>query len=192
MDVLTAIEKRREITRFKPEPVPPEALDKLIRALHLAPSGNNLPSREFVIVENREMLLALAETPPYMRWLRETAGAAVIFAAPEVSKYWLQDATIAGAFLWLAATSLGLGAAVGGGLPFRRRRGIPQAGRPCATHAGHSRIVPGRRHPRLRLARRGSGPEGADPQGAGVPPGKVRGAPVKTIGLLGREEKVQR
>jgi len=113
MDVLTAIEKRREITRFKPEPVPPEALDKLIRALHLAPSGNNLPSREFVIVENREMLLALAETPPYMRWLRETAGAAVIFAAPEVSKYWLQDATIAGAFLWLAATSLGLGAAWG-------------------------------------------------------------------------------
>jgi nitroreductase len=113
MDVLTAIEKRREITRFKPDPVPREVLDQLLRALHLAPSGNNLPSREFVIVENRETLQTLAQTTPYMKWLEEAAGAAVIFAAPEVSKYWLQDATIAGAFLWLAATSLGLGAAWG-------------------------------------------------------------------------------
>lgn len=113
MDVLSAIAQRREITRFRPDPVPREVLDQLARALYLAPSGNNLPSREFILVEGKETLRVLASVTPYMRWLEEAAGAAVIIADPQVSKYWLQDASIAGGFLWLAAVSLGLGAAWG-------------------------------------------------------------------------------
>lgn len=37
----------------------------------------------------------------------------MITGHPQESKYWLQDASIAGGFLWLTATSLGLGAAWG-------------------------------------------------------------------------------
>jgi nitroreductase len=113
MDVLAAIEKRREITAFKPDPIPRDVLDKLSRALYLSPSGNNLPSREFIIVTERETLRALTPTTPYMKWLEEAAGAVVIIADPALSKYWLQDASIAGGFLWLTAVSLGLGAAWG-------------------------------------------------------------------------------
>jgi nitroreductase len=113
MDVLAAIEKRREITRFKPEPIPKDILDKLSRALYLAPSGNNLPSREFIIVTEKEMLRKLTPTTPYMQWLEQAAGAVVIIADPALSKYWLQDASIAGGFVWLTAVSFGLGAAWG-------------------------------------------------------------------------------
>ena len=113
MDVLEAIRRRREITSFAPVEIPAEALERLEEALYLAPAGNNLPSREFVIVQDRSTLKALAQTTPYMKWMERAAAGVVVIADPALSKYWLQDASIAGAFLWLAAESLGLGAAWG-------------------------------------------------------------------------------
>lgn len=113
MDVLSAIEQRREITKFKDTPISPEVMEKLIRSLYLAPSGNNLPSREFVVITNREMLQSLSTTSPYMKWLEKAASGIVITGNPSLSKYWLQDASIAGSFLWLASVSYGLGAAWG-------------------------------------------------------------------------------
>lgn len=113
MKVIEAIERRREITRFRPEPIPEETIQTLLHALHLAPAGNNSISREFVIVRDRSRLDALSNTTPYMAWLREAALGVVIVADPKVSKYWLQDATLAGGFLWLAAVEQGLGMAWG-------------------------------------------------------------------------------
>lgn len=112
-DVMSAIEERREITKFKPDPIPRDVLDTLIRSLYLSPSGNNLPSREYIVVENKEMLRALTSTTPYMPWLADAAAGVAIVANPGESKYWLQDASIASGFVWLAAVSLGLGAAWG-------------------------------------------------------------------------------
>jgi len=110
---MSSIEKRREITQYKDVPIPDEVLEQLIRALYLSPSGNNVPSREFVLVRDRLMLQQLSPTTPYMKWLAQADAGVVITGNPAVSKYWLQDASIAGSFLWLAATSLGLGAAWG-------------------------------------------------------------------------------
>ncbi|MEF2968131.1 nitroreductase family protein [Paenibacillus sp. M1] len=113
MDVLSAIEARREITEFKDAPIPEGELEKLITALYKAPAGNNLPSREFILVTDRPLLSQLSKTTPYVRWLEGAAAGIVIVGNEELSKYWLQDASIAGGFLWLTATSLGLGAAWG-------------------------------------------------------------------------------
>lgn len=113
MKVIEAIERRREITRFRPELIPEETLQTLLHALHLSPAGNNAVSREFVIVRERSRLDALASTTQYMVWLREAALGVVIVADQQVSKYWLQDATLAGGFLWLAAVEQGLGMAWG-------------------------------------------------------------------------------
>jgi nitroreductase len=113
MDVITAIEKRREITKFSNDPIPNITLDELIHALHLSPSGNNLPSREFILITNKQMLLQLSTTTPYMKWLEHAAAGIAIIGNDKLSKYWLQDASIAGGYLWLAATSLNLGAAWG-------------------------------------------------------------------------------
>lgn len=113
MDIMSAIEKRREITKFTNEEIPGQVLDQLIQSLYLAPSGNNLPSREFILVEDKGLLNKLSTTTPYMKWLSEAAAGIVITGNQEMSKYWLQDASIAGAFLWLSAVSHGLGAAWG-------------------------------------------------------------------------------
>lgn len=113
MDVLTAIEKRREMTQFAPDPIPDGKLDLIIRALYLSPAGNNLPSREFIVVKDRGMLRELSGTTPYMPWLGQASAGVVVIANPAVSKYWLQDASIAAGYGWLTAVSLGLGAAWG-------------------------------------------------------------------------------
>lgn len=113
MDVLQAIQLRREITRFKPDPIPSEVLEQLTQAMYYSPTGNNLPSREFILVTDPAMLAQLTPATPYMKWLEQSAAAYVILGHPGESKYWLQDATLAGGYLWLAAVSLGLGAAWG-------------------------------------------------------------------------------
>lgn len=113
MNVNEAIVKRREITRFQERTIPENLLQQLIQALYLAPSGNNIASREFIVVKDRSMLQRLSETTPYMKWAADAAVGFVIIGNPSASKYWLQDASIAGGYLWLSAVSLGLGAAWG-------------------------------------------------------------------------------
>lgn len=113
MKVIEAIERRRETGRFQSKALPEETVQLLAHVLQLAPTGNNALSREFILVRDSTRLQTLAETTPYMAWLREAALGVVIVANPMVSKYWLQDATLAGGFLWLAAVEQGLGMAWG-------------------------------------------------------------------------------
>ncbi|WP_347834579.1 nitroreductase family protein [Gracilibacillus sp. JCM 18860] len=48
MDVLEAIKKRREITKFEDRSIEKEVLEKVIDATYYAPSGNNLPPQKIL------------------------------------------------------------------------------------------------------------------------------------------------
>lgn len=113
MDVITAVRTRREITQFEPTPISREHVRTLMEVGYLSVTGNGLPSRELIWVETRETLQTLSTATPFMPWLAQAAAGIAIVGNPKESKYWLQDATIATSNLWLAATSLGLGAAWG-------------------------------------------------------------------------------
>jgi nitroreductase len=113
MDVFKAIQGRREITKFESKPIPEAILEKVVDAGLFAPTGNNLPSKNMIVVEDRDMLNKLAETTPYMKWLKEAQAGIVVTGKPDVSKYWLQDASFACAFIWLEAVDVGLGSAFG-------------------------------------------------------------------------------
>ncbi|NLI68046.1 MAG: nitroreductase [Bacilli bacterium] len=113
MDVFEAIKKRREITKYEERPIPNDVLERVVDAGYFAPTGNNLPSKNLIVIKNRETLDRLAETTPYMKWLKEAQAAIAVTANPEVSKYWLQDASIACAFIWLQCVEEGLGSAFG-------------------------------------------------------------------------------
>src|SRR5699024_12758709 len=99
MDVFEAIKSRREITKYKNEPIPEDVLKKVVDAGYYAPSGNNLPSKNLIIVHKKETLKALGETTPYMKWLDGAQAAIVVTGVTEESKYWLQDASIACGFI---------------------------------------------------------------------------------------------
>jgi nitroreductase len=113
MDVIKAIKERREITSFKENKIPQETLDEILDAGYLSPTGNNLPSRELILVTKRELLNTLEKTTPFMPWLKEAASAIVITGRPSISKYWIQDASITSGFIWLRATELGIGVGFG-------------------------------------------------------------------------------
>ncbi|MFC3038741.1 nitroreductase family protein [Virgibacillus xinjiangensis] len=113
MDVFQAIKDRREITKYKEDPVPADVLEQIADAGYYAPTGNNLPSKNLIVVTDRETLDQLADTTPYMKWMKQAQAAIVVTGKPDVSKYWLQDASFACAFIWLEATENDLGSAFG-------------------------------------------------------------------------------
>ncbi|SDZ38732.1 Nitroreductase [Evansella caseinilytica] len=113
MNVSQAINERREITSFTKEPLTKDTLEEILEAGYLAPTGNNLPSRDFILILTRSTLNDLEKTTPFMPWLKEATAAIVITGRPEISKYWLQDASISGAFIWLRATELLVGVGFG-------------------------------------------------------------------------------
>lgn len=113
MDVYTAVKNRREITRFASTPIPREHLRQLMEIGYLSVTGNNLPSRELILIEDQETLEQLSHATPFMPWLAQAQAGIAIIGNPQESKYWLQDATIATSNIWLGAVSLGIGAAWG-------------------------------------------------------------------------------
>src|SRR5690625_3470764 len=113
MDVFEAIGKRREITSYQDKVIPESDLEKILDAGFFAPAGNNLPSRDLVLVTKRDKLERLSTATPFMPWLKEAKAGIAVTGRPDVSKYWLQDASIACGFMWLEAVELGLGAAFG-------------------------------------------------------------------------------
>ncbi len=71
-----AIHSLRQITRYRPDPVPREAIDQIIVAATMAPSGGNRQPWEFIAITERELVAqvgglyreawmeALGATPP--------------------------------------------------------------------------------------------------------------------------------
>ena len=113
MDVMEAIEKRREITSYDDRLIPKDVLENILNAGYLAPAGNNLLSRELILVTKRETLDQLSIATPFVPWLKEAKAAIVVTGRPDISKYWVQDGSIASGFIWLAAVEHQLGAAFG-------------------------------------------------------------------------------
>jgi nitroreductase len=56
-----AIEKRRSIRKFKPDPIPEERILALLDSARLAPSGSNSQPWRFKVVRDRETRLQLAQ-----------------------------------------------------------------------------------------------------------------------------------
>lgn len=54
MDVAEAIQKRRSIRRFKPDPVPDDLIQQLLESARLAPSGSNTQPWRFIVIKNAE------------------------------------------------------------------------------------------------------------------------------------------
>lgn len=103
---------RRSIRKFTNQPVEPEKIDKLLRAAMQAPSAANQQAWEFIVVQDKEKLVEVAETSPYAK---PVAGSAVTFvlmadeSKMKVPTGWEQDMGAAAENMLLEAVHLGLG-----------------------------------------------------------------------------------
>jgi len=71
--VMRSIETLRSVRSFKPDSIPKETLDRILRAASMAASGSNTQPWEFVVVQDRDVKARLKE-PMLKKWLARIGG----------------------------------------------------------------------------------------------------------------------
>lgn len=108
--MITVLRTRRSIRMYSQKPVGRKTVAVLIETLLRAPSSRNNKPWEFIVVDNREMLVQLAGAKESgSGFLRGAALGIVICADPEKSDVWIEDCSIAAILVQTVAHSLGLG-----------------------------------------------------------------------------------
>ncbi len=104
------LQKRRSIRQFLPHAIEQEKIDSLLEAVLRSPSSRSLNPWEFIVVDDKETIAALAKAKPHgAAFLKNAPLAIVICADPEKCDVWVEDCSIAAILLHLAAEDLKLG-----------------------------------------------------------------------------------
>ncbi len=107
---LELLQKRRSIRQFDARPVEREKIDSLVESVLRSPSSRSLNPWEFIVVEDRSTIEALAGAKTHgSSFMKNAPLAIVVCADPKKCDVWVEDASIASILLHLAATDLGLG-----------------------------------------------------------------------------------
>jgi 5,6-dimethylbenzimidazole synthase len=80
--VYQAIYRRRDVRRFRPDPIAPETLARLLKAAHHAPSVGFMQPWRFIVIADRAARLKVKDL-----YERERLAAAQFFDEPEKSHY---------------------------------------------------------------------------------------------------------
>jgi len=106
----TLIKNRRSVRKFTDRQLTPEQVEMILRAALMAPTSNHRNPWQFVVVEDKEMLAKLASCKENGSAFIAGCTLAVVVAANFMeSDMWMEDATIAAAYMQLQAEDLGLG-----------------------------------------------------------------------------------
>jgi nitroreductase len=109
MDVLQCIANRRSIREYRDQPVPEEALGKVLEAARLAPSASNWQDYRFIVVRDKQTRRALVPVCSNQSFVGE-AGVVIAACATKPRRVYASvDVAIAVDHMTLAAASLGLG-----------------------------------------------------------------------------------
>ena len=148
MDVYEAVRARLTVREFKPDPVPDEVVEKMLRAVQWAPSSRNRQPWHLVVVRERDTLRKIASIASSGRFVAD-APMAIAVAMENADRPDL-DTGRAVQQMELVAWEEGLGTCfVGLRLAEQNRRikellGIPERLRP---RDGASIRIPSRREP---------------------------------------------
>lgn len=101
---------RHSIRRYTSQPLSAESVKLILEAALLAPSSKSSRPWVFVAVDKKEDLLKLSECRPVGTTpLRNCVLAVVVAADSAKSDAWIEDCSIAAAYMQLQAAALGLG-----------------------------------------------------------------------------------
>ncbi|MCS7131565.1 MAG: nitroreductase family protein [Hadesarchaea archaeon] len=64
MEIFEAIKGRRSIRKYKPQPIPDEAVEKILEAGRWAPSGGNIQPWKFIVVKDPATLEMIRKVSP--------------------------------------------------------------------------------------------------------------------------------
>ncbi|MDD2504173.1 MAG: nitroreductase family protein, partial [Clostridia bacterium] len=108
--MLNWMKTRRSIRVYQEKEVEQDKLDAILKSGLMAPTGRGSRPWEFIAVTDKQKLERLSHTRRQSSQFLSGAALAVVVAADvESSNTWVEDTSIAAAFMQLAAHSLGLG-----------------------------------------------------------------------------------
>lgn len=109
--MIELLKTRRSIRKYEDREIEKEKLESILKAGLLSPSSKGRKPWEFLIIKDKEKLEKLSTSKPGgSLWLADAPLAIVVMANKEItSDVWIEDASIAAAFMQLEAHSLGLG-----------------------------------------------------------------------------------
>lgn len=109
-NLLNLVMKRRSIRKFKNEKPQKELIEYVLNAGLLAPSSKNKKPIEFIVVDNKDVLLKLKDCKSKGGIGLDTAPCAiVVIGDSDKSDVWVEDASITASYMQLAAEDIGLG-----------------------------------------------------------------------------------
>ncbi len=110
MELMELIMKRRSIRRYTDAEVSEQTLKSILQAGLLAPTSRNLKPCEFYLVRDRETLKRLSGAKSAgAGMIADCAAAVAVFGDAEKADTWVEDCSIAMAFMMLAAEEQGVG-----------------------------------------------------------------------------------
>ena len=109
MDVLEAIKGRRSIRKYQQEPVSGEQVMQVLEAGRWAPSRGNSQPWKFIILQNTQGRVDLAEAIPTGKFLAEASLGIAVVVNPRTSKHPEQEGAAAIQNILLEAHALGFG-----------------------------------------------------------------------------------
>lgn len=115
---------RVSVRDYMPGKVEKDKIDRMLEAAMNAPSARNQQPWEFIVVDDREYLDALAKTSPYAGPVSRAPLAIVVLGNRDLMlapQFWEQDLGACTENLLLSATCLGLGTVWIGIAPVRER-----------------------------------------------------------------------
>lgn len=108
--LIDLLKTRRSIRQFKDQPIEDEKIETLKEIALLSPTSKNKKPWEFIFVKDQETLKALSKVKPKGgHMIKDSTLTIVIIVDEEESDVWIEDASIATAYLHLASHDLGLG-----------------------------------------------------------------------------------
>ena len=110
MDLLKLMYERRSVRQYTGEPVSDEALDLILKAGLVSPTGHNSKPWHFVVVRDKENLKYLSDCRVGSAKMLENADCAiVVLGDQDKTVVWTEDCSIAMEHMHLMAESLGIG-----------------------------------------------------------------------------------
>ena len=107
MNAIEAIKQRSSVRDYKPDPVPREVLEEIVKCGSRAPSAMAVHPWHFVVVTERAMLRKIAAATDYGEFIANAPTCIVVFC--EDGTYYLEDGCAAVENILIAVTAHGLG-----------------------------------------------------------------------------------
>lgn len=110
MEFAKVIASRHSVRTFKDEAVDRDIIEAIIGMAQTAPSSKNSKSSAFMVIEDKDTLLAMSEMRSSGSALIKGAACAIVVLGDTTkTDLWIENASISATIIQLAATNYGLG-----------------------------------------------------------------------------------